>query len=135
MSDTRRELHSKHCPDTHCYSNGIDSPGADCRTFDDMLDRVAARREPRNLQRDVAVRIRAELVCCDIYARVNDKGELTLFEAMNLTEYHDMCYWAEAAARIAEGRCPGYETRPNICRCGCLGCEHNCSSHKEGAEM
>lgn len=31
-------------------------------------------------------------------------------------------YWGEAAARIAEGRCPGYETVPNICNCPCYGC-------------
>ncbi|MFE0472410.1 hypothetical protein ACFW2V_12420 [Streptomyces sp. NPDC058947] len=129
MSDSRKELHTRHCPDVHCYSNGIDSPGAACQTFDGMLDRVAVRRPERNLQTDVAFRIRAELVCCNIYERVNDLKELTLESARKSRGWHERCYWGEASARIAEGRCPGYEAQPNICRCGCLGCEHNCSAH------
>lgn len=82
----------------------------------------------------MAFRIRAELVCCDIYERVNDLKELTLKAAQSSRDWHDLCYWGEASARIAEGRCPGYEAQPNIRRCGCLGCEHNCSAHEEGAE-
>lgn len=27
------------------------------------------------------------------------------------------------------GDCPGYETEPNTCRCGCEGCAHNCAAH------
>ena len=80
------------------------------------------------------VRIRAELVCCNIYERVNDLKELTLKSAQASQDWHDLCYWGEASARIAEGRCPGYETEPNICRCLCEGCKHNCSAHKEGSD-
>lgn len=25
--------------------------------------------------------------------------------------------------------CPGYETTPNRCRCGCEGCKHHCGAH------
>lgn len=85
-----------------------------------------------DVQNAVAFRIRAELVCCGIYETVNDHRALTLREAMDGQDWHDLCYWGEASARIAEGRCPGYETEPNICRCPCNGCKHNCSAHTEG---
>lgn len=69
-----------------------------------------------------AYRIRAELVCCRIYEQINDTHEIPLGQIPPL---HAICYWGEAAARIAEGRCPGYETEPNICRCNCHGCQTN----------
>lgn len=50
----------------------------------------------------IAFRIRAELVCCRIYDRVNDTHELTIRQAMDSRDWHDLCYWGEAAARIAE---------------------------------
>lgn len=78
---------------------------------------------------DIAYRIRAELVCCDLYDRINVRKELTLAEAMESKDWHDLCYWAEASARIAEGQCPGYETEPNICQCGCEGCKVSCNAH------
>lgn len=56
-------------------------------------DDVAAR---------IAHRIRAELVCCHIYERVNVAKELTLQEAMASADWHDLCYWGEAAARVAD---------------------------------
>lgn len=133
VSQARLKLHARHCPDDYCGYNGIDSPGARCHAFEEGLDLLVQERRS-TVQEAVAGRIRAELVCCDIYARVNDQDEMTLFEAMTLTDYHDVCYWAEASARIAEGRCPGYETEPNICRCPCGGCRHNCSAHQEGEE-
>ncbi|MFJ8153909.1 hypothetical protein [Streptomyces sp. NPDC094468] len=77
----------------------------------------------------IAYRIRAELVCCDLYDRVNVRKELTIAQAMESKDWHDLCYWGEASARLAEGRCPGYETKPNICRCDCEGCKHNCAAH------
>lgn len=81
--------------------------------------------------KDIAFRIRAELVCCEIYGRVNDTRELTFEQAMEHKDWHDLCYWGEASARIAEGQCPGYETAPNICQCDCEGCKHNCRAHVE----
>jgi hypothetical protein len=109
-----------------------------------------------NVQDQVALRIRAELVCCDIYEKIRQdalridrarepvnpqdghSSEPTDFgmqgamgNAIVRREWHDLCYWGEAAARIAEGRCPGYETEPNICRCTCEGCKHHCSAHRE----
>ena len=94
----------------------------------------------------IAFRIRAELVCCYIYdgvqkeaARGVQEGVPDGYEIQNAIgraiirgDWHDLCYWAEAAAQIAEGRCPGHETEPNICRCPCEGCKHNCSAHDEG---
>jgi hypothetical protein len=91
----------------------------------------SAGENPDELQTGIAFRIRAELVCCDIYEKVNDRREMILDEASQSHDWHDICYWGEAAARIAEGRCPGYETKPNICRCMCAGCAHNCSAHDE----
>lgn len=70
------------------------------------IDQVSARRPSRNLQTDLAFRIRAELVCCNIYERVNDLKELTLESAQASRGWHDLCYWGEASARIAEGRLP-----------------------------
>lgn len=109
-----------------------------------------------NIQDDVAYRIRAELVCCDIYDQIRreafeiDKSrepvdptqeppldptdfgmQGAMARAIIRKDWHDLCYWGEAAARIAEGRCPGYEAEPNTCRCGCDGCKHNCSAHTE----
>lgn len=93
----------------------------------------------------IAYRIRAELVCCHIYDWVQEEAVRAEKEgvpegcgvqtamgraALNGT-WHDLCYWGEASARIAEGRCPGYETAPNICRCMCEGCKHNCGAHEE----
>jgi hypothetical protein len=111
---------------------------------------------PDHIQDNVAYRIRAELVCCEIYERVRreafeidktrkplgspqeDPRDPTDFgmqgamaRAVLRRDWHDICYWGEAAARIAEGQCPGYETNPNICRCVCGGCQHNCSAHIE----
>lgn len=91
----------------------------------------------------IAFRIRAELVCCDIYGRIQreavrlekeghpDGHQSAIAQAILHMKWHDICYWSEAAARIAEGRCPGYDTKPNICRCPCEGCKHNCNAHQE----
>lgn len=89
--------------------------------------------EPSYLGDAIAYRIRAELVCCDLYNRVNVRRELTLAQAMESHGSHDRCYWGEASAQIAEGRCPGYDTTPNICRCSCEGCKRNCNAHVEAA--
>ena len=64
-------------------------------------DRLADLAPDAEQQR-IADRIRAELVCCDIYGRVNDTHELTLDVAKTVPGWHDLCYWGEAAARIAE---------------------------------
>lgn len=52
--------------------------------------------------RQIAYRIRAELVCCNIYGRVNDARELTFKQAKRSPYWHGLCYWGEASARIAE---------------------------------
>ncbi len=50
-------------------------------------------------QRAVADDIRRELVCCDIYDRSHREGR-----AGPASEGpHSICFWGEAAARIAEG--------------------------------
>lgn len=59
----------------------------------------------RNLE--IAHRIRAELVCCDIYDRVQEEMEQdgmpnSIARAILRDEWHDICYWGEAAAKLAE---------------------------------
>lgn len=94
--------------------------------LDNYRDEVVAQRG-----KDIAFRIRAELVCCDIYDRVNVRHELTLPQVENQHTGHLLCYWGEGAAQIAKGHCPGYETVPNICQCGCAGCQKTCDEHQE----
>jgi hypothetical protein len=48
----------------------------------------------RDLRARIAYRIRAELVCCDVYERDHDTERAG--------ETHAICFWGEAAARIAE---------------------------------
>lgn len=98
-----------------------------------------------HIQDQIAYRIRAELVCCDIYGVVQaEAAKLKEFDlcgdkkpvanaigrAVNRGDWHEICYWGEASARIAEDQCPGYETEPNICRCTCEGCKHSCRAHQ-----
>ena len=54
------------------------------------------RRGRAETATEIAKQIRAELVCCDIYEQV--KNGLKTMTNMD----HDICYWGEAAARIAE---------------------------------
>lgn len=56
---------------------------------------------------DIAYRIRAELVCCDIYDRIqremaHDDDFHPIVSAVLDGSWHDLCYWGEAAAKIAE---------------------------------
>lgn len=55
----------------------------------------AGRRAWREAAREIAHEIRAELVCCDIYERIHGT------EAVDTTP-HQICFWGEAGARIAE---------------------------------
>lgn len=50
----------------------------------------------------IASRVRAELVCCNIYAQVNDAKTITFEAAQEAPGWHPLCYWGEAAARIAD---------------------------------
>lgn len=53
------------------------------------------------ITRHLAYRIRAELVCCDIFERVQrDGGDDNAMGRAN--EWHEICYWGEAAARLVE---------------------------------
>lgn len=52
-----------------------------------------------DLPGQIAYRIRAELVCCDAY---DVHGRLDASD--EIEPPHAICYWGEAAARIAEGR-------------------------------
>jgi hypothetical protein len=54
---------------------------------------------PAAVGRQIAYRIRAELVCCNIYDRVQ-AGQAKHPEVHGSS--HTLCYWAEASARIAE---------------------------------
>jgi len=60
--------------------------------------------EQMSTQQRIARKIRDELVCCDIYQRMEDAGGNT-YEWKKLRwsdEYHDICFFGEWAARIAE---------------------------------
>lgn len=78
----------------------------DCPTGGWWSHRVHPRddhdAEPSGPGACIAWRIRAELVCCHIFDRVNDTHELTIRQAMDSRDWHDLCYWGEAAARLAE---------------------------------
>jgi hypothetical protein len=127
---------------------GITTGKGSRRLASHILDKLRAERTSGEhraaVQDQTAYRIRAELVCCHIYDVVQEEGarleaqglpgphEAAIGRAVLRGDWHDLCYWAEAAARIAEGECPGYETTPNICRCPCAGCKHNCAAHQEG---
>lgn len=54
----------------------------------------------------IAARIRDEFVCCGIYQRVQhhpvEKRAEVVRMLKRLGSYHDLCYWGEAAARVAE---------------------------------
>jgi len=57
-------------------------------------------------QHVIAEKIRAELVCCDIYQRLEDLNEPGQEQAWKKLrhshDYHDICHYGEWAARIAE---------------------------------
>lgn len=96
-----------------------------------MISDPTARQAGRN----IAERIRQELVCCDIYQRINhgspseDEWKNRMAHAVLNREWHDLCYWGEASARIAEGRCPQRPTVPDVCQCDCSGCLADCGDH------
>lgn len=50
------------------------------------------------LRAQIAYRIRAKLVCCDIYEKTAETSRPRVGEGP-----HAICFWGEAAARIAEG--------------------------------
>ena len=104
---------------------GLARAGSRSEREQQIADQAARQRG-----HDIAYRIRAELVCCDIYDRVNDRGE----QAEKSKGWHHLCYWGEASAQIAEGRCPGYETTPNVCQCACSGCASSCNAHTQTEE-
>lgn len=68
------------------------------------------------ITRHLAYRIRAELVCCDIFEKIKKEavkaenqgtpsgyGEQTAIgNAILRNEWHEICYWGEAAARLVE---------------------------------
>lgn len=52
----------------------------------------------------IAYRIRAELVCCSLYDRLNAEGRTPTEAEMRQVDsgMHSLCYWGDAAAHIAE---------------------------------
>lgn len=68
--------------------------------------------EEQRIRNQIAENIRAELVCCDIYdkleplrqeiARQQPGWSQALSEMDDAMLGHEMCYWSEASARIAE---------------------------------
>lgn len=60
-----------------------------------------------NEARVIAYEIRREIVCCDIYGRVNDNVPEDLRDARfraarDEIDRHSLCYWGEGSARLAE---------------------------------
>lgn len=79
----------------------------------DALDvKLPGIKEGEHQLRNVVAReIRAELVCCDIYQRIQDgytagpgyaEGAATERRIRASADYHAICHWGEFAARIAE---------------------------------
>lgn len=69
---------------------------------DEMTAVLAARKSRDQMLRDqIAEQIRAELVCCDIYKRMNAQHKPGY--PCHDGNYHETCYWGEAGAQIAEG--------------------------------
>jgi hypothetical protein len=61
-------------------------------------------RETRaETRREVAEKIENELVCCDVYDRLNPKPRAA-WSSVDESEFrgHSICYWGRAAARIAD---------------------------------
>ena len=57
----------------------------------------------KSLRGRIAQKIREELVCCDIYQRILDAAEPKLQQKLrNSNNYHEICFFGEWAARIAE---------------------------------
>lgn len=56
----------------------------------------------RKLRAEIAYRIRAELVCCDVFEKTHDTAA---WERAS-SGPHAICYWSEAAARLAEVDAP-----------------------------
>lgn len=55
--------------------------------------------------RYIANEIRSELVCCDVYDRNHEYFAQVCIEPNDgNTDGHQICYWGEVAARIAEQR-------------------------------
>lgn len=97
---------------------------------------MIADESRRQFGRDIAFRIRAELVCCRIFDEIHDghtseEVDVLLREHAEKLLRHALCYWGEASARLAEGRCPGHDTTPDICQCDCSGCVRSCNDHVE----
>lgn len=71
--------------------------------IDATMMEVAAK-----VRADSAELIRDELVCCDIYQRLQDlytedgKPTYAYRTLRNSHEYHDICYYGEWSARIVE---------------------------------
>jgi len=56
------------------------------------------------LQQHIAEKIRAELVCCDIYQRMEDANlnQEVWKQLRHSNDYHAICFYGEWSARIAE---------------------------------
>lgn len=78
--------------------------------------------DTRQLHGDqIAYRIRAELVCCDIYDRVQRRE--AQHPEVNGSN-HTLCYWGEAAAQLAETPAD-WQDAPDGCAQGCPAqCRH-----------
>ncbi len=84
------------------------------QAFGPELIEAALEAGRRQATAFIANQIRAELVCCHIYDQLaplrkrmeesDDGGIAVSAELTDAVGDHDICYWGEAAARVAEGR-------------------------------
>lgn len=68
---------------------------------DDKGLRAALAVADQDQRARIAFRIRAELVCCDIYDKTQGDNPKPRTEPVSEGP-HSICFWGEAAARIAE---------------------------------
>lgn len=83
----------------------------------DALDAVKPKlmSAERELRQCIAEDIRSELVCCDIYQRMegayrdatgvtggHEEGMAAMSRIMRSSDYHDICHYGEWSARIAQ---------------------------------
>lgn len=88
---------------------------------DESPTALAIRAVRREMGAKIAYRIRAELVCCDLYERMQPllpTGPGSVLSAEEIAErnglrFHDLCYWGEAAARLAEEESGAEPDRPS----------------------
>ena len=97
------QMHTEEGKSQHDIANHFDVSQA---TVCNWLKRYRAEHPEQQIHMKIAAKIRAELVCCDIYARmeaVYDPEDDGPWKALRHgSDYHAICFYGEWAARLAE---------------------------------